>query len=114
MKLLSIIEFGFLGLSLITIALLGLAAVFIYRAYKAHNSGSTIQTNTPAGTIESTVKVPYWKIHDTYFAAVFIGFWVFFLLSIKSNYREYDPKKDGVPQEQTDTTRQAAEEMIKK
>lgn len=49
-----------------------------------------------------------------YYLLPIIGFWLAALAWIWSDYRPYDPKKDGVPKVQTDTTRQAAEEMLKK
>jgi len=48
-----------------------------------------------------------------YYLIPIIGFWLGALAWIWSDYRPYDPKKDGVPKVQTDTTRQAAEDMVK-
>jgi O-antigen/teichoic acid export membrane protein len=114
MNLLSIFDFGLVELGLITAALLGLASVFIYRARKAHKSGTTIQTKTAQGTLYSTKKLPYWKINDTYFAGVFIAAYVVFLVAVRNDYKGYDPKKHGVPKVQTDSTRKAVEDMITK
>lgn len=47
-----------------------------------------------------------------YYLIPIVLFWLGALAWIWSDYRPYDPKKDGVPKVQTDTTRQAAEDMI--
>ena len=47
-----------------------------------------------------------------YYLIPIIGFWLGALAWIWSDYRPYDPKKDGVHKVQPDTTRQAAEDMI--
>lgn len=48
-----------------------------------------------------------------YFLLPIIGFWLGCLALIWSDYRPYDPKKDGVPKVQTDSTRISAEDLIK-
>lgn len=47
-----------------------------------------------------------------YYLIPIVLFWLGALAWIWSEYRPYDPKKDGVPKVQTDTTRQAAEDII--
>lgn len=44
---------------------------------------------------------------------VIVAFWIGALALIWSDYRPYNPKKDGVPKVQTDSTRIPAEELIK-
>ena len=59
-------------------------------------------------------KVPFYK-NPFYGGVVLVVIaYLFAMFQVASDYRDYNPSKDGVPQEQTDTTRQAAEEMIKK
>lgn len=57
------------------------------------------------------------KWYKQHFAAFTLGLTlalIAVLWTVSEQYRPYNPKKDGVPKVQTDTTRQAAEEMIKK
>ncbi len=48
-----------------------------------------------------------------YFLLPIIAFWLGALAWIWSDYRPYNPKKDGVPKVQTDSTRMSAEDIIK-
>lgn len=48
-----------------------------------------------------------------YFLIPIAVFWFIAMLMIRSDYRPYDPKKDGVPEVQTDSTRISAEDLIK-
>lgn len=55
----------------------------------------------------------WWKQNMAkYFLLPIIGFWLGALALIWSDYRPYNPKKDGVPRIQTDSTRVAAEETV--
>jgi len=54
-----------LGITLFWLALTGL---FLYQAYKAHNSGGTTQTKT--GQVYDDLKTPYHKIPQFWFAVV--------------------------------------------
>ena len=57
----------------------------------------------------------WWKQQMArYYLLPIIGFWIGAMAWCWSEYRHYDAKKDGVPQTQTDTTRQAAEDQLPK
>lgn len=114
MKLLSILQSGgaFWVITIAVIALLGWLAYNWLQVRKAgYKSDGTI--GKPGMTYEKTPVLWYQNKFTWYIAAIVVAY-IAFLLFLKSEYRPYNPAKDGVPQEQTDTTRQAAEEMIKK
>jgi len=97
MKLLSIFQTG--GLTL------GLTLVMVLL-----NTWLSIN----AGKEYAKTKVPFYK-NPFYGGVLLITIAYFFAMTqVASDYRPYNPNKDGIPQEQTDTTRQAAEDMIKK
>jgi hypothetical protein len=99
--------------------ILGLTAValyliwtFGYRLIVGQKSGSVQQT--PNGTLytdkaPSALKNPYlWGI------VVVVMLYIFALTQVKSENRAYNPKKDGIPKIQTDSTKMAAEDFPKK
>lgn len=54
----------------------------------------------------------WWKQNMAKFLIPVVVFWLGSLAWIWSDYRPYNPKKDGVPKVQTDSTRISAEEII--
>jgi len=112
MTLLSILDFGIGNLIALSAVFFVIAGIFGYQAYKAHNSGTVISTKT--GNIYSDEKEPYWKISRTWLAVGTLFLYIGALIWIKSEYAPYNPSKHGVPTEQTDSTRQSAEDQIKK
>ena len=55
----------------------------------------------------------WYKQNKAKFLAVILGLWLAALAWNWSEYRPYNPKKDGVPVIQTDSTRISADSMIK-
>lgn len=55
----------------------------------------------------------WWKQNMAKFLPAIVGFWLGALALIWADYRPYNPKKDGVPTVQTDSTRISADSMIK-
>lgn len=100
-----------------TIVFLVLLGWFIYNYVQIRKRGYIIDAKQGTGTgqITDPVKV---KAKQNAFAFFYIPIltvaYIVFLFVLRSDYRPYNPKKDGIPQVQTDTTREAAEDMIKK
>ena len=84
----------------------------LWNAWKASRSGS--ETQTPTGIVYSDKNIPIYKIARFWIAVAVFGLWIWAMLAVRSDYREYDPKKDGVPREAPVDGREAAEDMLKK
>lgn len=117
MTLLSIFDFGIGWLALLTIAFLVPAAFLFWQANRQSKQMSERQVRGVPGqpTPDTTGKpIKIYNLWTFRMGAFLIVAYIVALLMIRSDYRPYDPKKDGVPKEQTDTTRKAAEDMIPK
>lgn len=112
MTLLSIFHTGGLTLGL-TLVWLVLTSWFTYNLIQVRNAGYIIIDPTVEGGItEDKTKVPIHQIGFFWFIVIVTVAYIFALTQVASDYRDYNPKKDGVPKVQTDSTRQAAEDMI--
>jgi hypothetical protein len=85
---------------------------FLGVAYRKSKSGSTQQT--PGGIVESDKNVSIFKIGQLWYAVALILAAIVIALIMESDYRPYDPKKDGVPKEKVDDGRESAEDQLKK
>ncbi len=112
MKLISIFDFGIGGLILLTLVCLGLAGWFLFQAIRTRTKSQGTSQQTPSGIVYTNDKTPFYKIHTTWFCAAMIVAYVVILLMIRSDYRLHK-QKDGVPREQTDSSRVAAEDQLK-
>lgn len=115
MKLLNIFDFGWGGILVLTVVFLGGATAMFLCANKVSKSGGQTQgtVGTGKGTTYDGKKTPIYNVSFFWYGVILVVAYLCILAFIKSDYRK-QKAKDGVPQEQTDTTRQAAEEMIKK
>jgi ABC-type transport system involved in multi-copper enzyme maturation permease subunit len=112
MKLLSIFDFGWGGLFILSALLMGGATAFFLYAKKISKSGGQTQA-TPGngkGTIYDDKKTPITKIWAFKFAAALFVAWVVIMISIAISYAK--PKEHTVTP--LEDGRQAAEEQIKK
>jgi hypothetical protein len=82
----------------VSLALLGIAGFLAVQAIKNAESVGGV----------------WYKQNKAKMAAIAVVVWIASLFWIGSEYAPYNPEKHGVPMEQTDTTRQAAEDMIPK
>lgn len=81
-------------------------------AYRKSKSGSTQQI--PGGIIESDKNVAIYKIGQFWYAVILIIAAIVIAAIMESDYRPYDPKKDGVPKEKVEDGRVPAEDLLKK
>lgn len=105
---LSIFEFGWGGLLTLTLVLLGGATLLFLYAKRVSNSGTSQQTGK--GTVYTNEKTPIWKISFFKGGVVLVILWIIIMFMIASDYKHAKPY---TPTIQTDTTRQAAEDIGK-
>lgn len=87
-----------------------LLAIFGFQLFRNIKKGGSTQ-DLEKGTQYDTNKNPFYKQHPFYFIVAVTIAYIVALLIIHSDYRAYDPKKDGVPTQQTDSTRVPAENL---
>ena len=89
---------------------------FIYNYIQIRKKGYVIDAKQGDGkgvTYDKTkVKAKQNAFAFFYIPLITVAF-IVFLFIVRSDYRPYNPKKDGVPKVQTDTTRKAAEDFNK-
>ena len=101
MNLLSILDFGIGNLIALSSFFFIVAGIYGYQAVRAHNSG----------TKDSNKKIPYTEINQTWIALAVVLIYFGVLFGIKKSYEPRNPSKYGVPTEQKDSTRKAAEDF---
>jgi hypothetical protein len=99
----------FPALTLLAIAGIGW---FGYQLYMGQRSGSEQQM--PGGGIVDYGKKPIsiWRNNKLYYMIAVFVLYIFAMTQVYSDYRDYNPKKDGVPKVQTDSTRMSAQDII--
>jgi ABC-type Fe3+ transport system permease subunit len=97
----------------LTLVAVVLIAIFLFQSFRKATSDGGVR-QTPNGDVYDDKPVKWYTQTQTFFALAVLVLWVVAMFIVKSDYRPYNPKKDGVPKVQTDTTRISAEELIKK
>lgn len=87
-------------------------AYFLSYSIKSTKTGGEQQT--PDGIKYDNDKTKLLKVHSMKFVIALTVLYIGALAWIGSEYAPYNPKKHGVPQIQTDSTRLPAEDMIPK
>lgn len=88
------------------------SAFFLWKSIKGSKSGQKQQAHPGSPGVKSfSDNTPFYKVHSFKYAVGFFVMGVIILIMITSDYSSKVSKK--IPQQQTDTTRQAAEDMIK-
>lgn len=67
---------------------------------------------TPNGPVTDSGKVSLLKQGQFIYMLITTALWVLALVAVNNDYRPYNPKKDGVPRVQTDSTRISADSMV--
>jgi hypothetical protein len=96
---------------MVSIFFLALIGWFGYQLFVSQKSG-TIRQREQGGWDKSDKPLSIWKNNKLYYVLFLTVIYVIVLAMINSDYRPYNPKKDGIPTQQTDTTRKSAEDII--
>ncbi len=95
----------------LTLVAVVLIAIFLFQSFQKATSGGGAR-QTPKGWVYDEKPIKWYTQTQTFFALAVFLIWVVVMFIVKSDYRDYDPKRDGVPKVQTDTTRKSAEDII--
>lgn len=87
-------------------------AKFLSYSIKSTKTGGEQQT--PDGIKYDNDRTKLFKIHSMKFVVALVILYIGAIAWVGSEYTPYNPKKHGVPEIQTDSTRLPAEDMIPK